>query len=84
MKQLIEVTTLRIGTVMQAICTNVDFEVVSLPGGSLIAILLSLYSIAMSFSRRAGWILQLPLIRLRFRHHMYKGGQLIAVHSRLI
>jgi hypothetical protein len=53
MKQLIEVTALRIGAVIQDICANVDFEVLSLPGGSLIATLLSICSIAMSSSRRA-------------------------------
>jgi len=43
MKQFIEVTV-RIGAVIQDVCANVDFEVVSLPGGSLIAVLLALYS----------------------------------------
>jgi hypothetical protein len=48
MKQFIEVTAMRIGVVIQNVCANVDFEVMSLPGGSLIAVLLCLYAIAMS------------------------------------
>jgi hypothetical protein len=53
MKQFIEVTAVRIGAVIQYACANVDFEVVSLPGGSLIAVLLWLYAIAMDSIRRA-------------------------------
>lgn len=45
MKQLIESGAARIGAVIQDICANVDFEVVSLPGGSLIAILLAFYMV---------------------------------------
>jgi hypothetical protein len=54
MKQFIEATAVRIGTVIQNVCANVDCEVVSLPGGSLIAVLLWLYAIAiahLSFDR---------------------------------
>jgi len=53
MKQFIEVTAMRIGAVIQNVCANVEFEVMSLPGGSLIAVLLCLYAIAMSSIRRA-------------------------------
>jgi hypothetical protein len=48
MKQFFELGSARIGAVIQYVCANVDFEVVSLPGGSLIAVLLWLYAIAMS------------------------------------
>jgi hypothetical protein len=44
MKPLIELGA-RVGAVMQNVCANVDFEVVSLPGGSLIAVLLWLYAL---------------------------------------
>jgi hypothetical protein len=47
MKRIIELGSARIGAVIQYVCANVDFEVVSLPGGSLIAVLLWLYAIAM-------------------------------------
>jgi hypothetical protein len=53
MKQFIEVSAVRIGTFIQDVCANVDFEVMSLPGGSLIAVLLCLYAIALSSIRRA-------------------------------
>jgi hypothetical protein len=52
MKQVIEVTALRVGALLKDICAQVDFEVVSLPGGSLIAIFFSLYAIAMGSIRR--------------------------------
>ena len=52
MNQLIEQGALRIGALLQDICANVDLEVVSLPGGSLIAILLALYAVAMGSIRR--------------------------------
>ena len=52
-KQYIEQGAVRIGGAVQDLCANVDFEIVSLPGGSLIAILLSLYAIAMGYIRRA-------------------------------
>jgi hypothetical protein len=44
MKQFVEVTAGRMGAVIQDVCANVDFELVSLPGGSLIAVLLWLYA----------------------------------------
>ena len=47
MKQFIEVTAMRIGALVQYACANVDFEVVSLPGGSLIAVLLCLHAVAL-------------------------------------
>jgi hypothetical protein len=54
MKQFIELPAAWISAIIQDVCVNVDFEVVSLPGGSLIAILFSLYAIALSSIRRAG------------------------------
>jgi hypothetical protein len=35
----------RVGAVIRNVCADVDFEVVSLPGGSLIALLLGLYAL---------------------------------------
>jgi len=52
MKQSIEVTAVRVGAAIQYVCANVDFEVVSLPGGSLIAVLLWLYTIAIVSSEK--------------------------------
>ena len=52
MKQLIELGAVRIGAVFQNVCANLDFEVLSLPGGCLIAILLWLYTIIMVSIRR--------------------------------
>ena len=46
MKQFIESGAVRIGVAIQNVCANVDFEVLSLPGGSLIAVLLWLYATA--------------------------------------
>jgi hypothetical protein len=53
MKQLIELGAVRIGAAIQDICTTVDFDVLSLPGGSLIAVVLWLYASASGFQRRA-------------------------------
>jgi hypothetical protein len=53
MKQLIEFGAVRIGTAIQNICTNVDFDVLSLPGGSLIAVVLWLYASASGSLSRA-------------------------------
>jgi hypothetical protein len=53
MKQFIELGSARIGIVIQYVCANVDFEVVSLPGGSLIAVLLWIHAISMASIRRA-------------------------------
>jgi hypothetical protein len=44
MKQFIELGAVRIGAAIQNVCAKVDFEVLSLPGGSLIAVLLWLYA----------------------------------------
>lgn len=52
MKQLIEFGAVRIGAAIQNICTNVDFDVLSLPGGSLIAVVLWLYAGAAGSVRR--------------------------------
>jgi hypothetical protein len=38
-KQLIEIGAARIGAAIQRIGANVDFELLALPGGSLIAVL---------------------------------------------
>jgi hypothetical protein len=43
----------RIGAALQNVGAKVDFEVLSLPGGSLIAVLLWLYASAMGSIRRA-------------------------------
>ncbi len=53
MKQLIELGSVRIGAAIQNVYANVDFDVLSLPGGSLIAALLWLYARAASSMRRA-------------------------------
>ena len=53
MKQFIELGAVRIGVAIQNVCANVDFEVLSLPGGSLIAILLWFCATAMGSIRRA-------------------------------
>jgi hypothetical protein len=44
MKRIIELGAVRMGAAIQNVCANVDFEVLSLPGGSLIALLLWLYA----------------------------------------
>lgn len=67
MKQFIEVTAMRIGAVIQNVCANVEFEVMSLPGGSLIAVLLCLYAIAMSSIRRAATEIRTSGIRPKVR-----------------
>jgi hypothetical protein len=53
MNQLIELGAVRIGAAIQNVYANVDFDVLSLPGGSLIAALLWLYARAASSMRRA-------------------------------
>jgi hypothetical protein len=53
MKQFIELGAVRIGVAVQNVCANVDFEVLSLPGGSLIAVLLWFYATAIGSIRRA-------------------------------
>ena len=52
MKQLVELGAVRIGAAIQSICTNVDIDVLSLPGGSLIAVVLWLYAGAAGSLRR--------------------------------
>jgi hypothetical protein len=52
MKQFVEAVAMRIGALLQDVCANVDFEIASLPGGSLIAVLLCLYVIALGSIRR--------------------------------
>ena len=47
MKQFIELGAVRIGAAIQNVGAKVDFEVLSLPGGSVIAVLLWLYASAM-------------------------------------
>jgi hypothetical protein len=47
MNGFIELGAVRIGAVIQNVCTNVNVEVLSLPGGSLIAVLLWIYASAM-------------------------------------
>jgi hypothetical protein len=53
MRQLIELGAVRIGAAIQNVCANVDFDVLSLPGGSFIAVALWLYASAASSMRRA-------------------------------
>lgn len=52
MKQLIELGAARIGAAIQNVSANVDFDVLSLPGGSLIAVFLWLYARVASSMRR--------------------------------
>jgi hypothetical protein len=54
MKQLIESGAARIAAGIQRVGANFDFEVLSLPGGSLIAALLWLYASTMGTPRRTG------------------------------
>lgn len=53
MKELFELGAARIGAAIQNVCANVDFDILSLPGGSLIAVLLWLYASASGSIRRA-------------------------------
>jgi hypothetical protein len=53
MKQLIELGAVRIGAAIQNVYANVDFDVLSLPGGSLIAAVLWFYASAASSMRCA-------------------------------
>jgi hypothetical protein len=53
MKQFIELGAVRFGAAIQNVCSNVDFEVLSLPGGSLITVLLWFYATAIGSIRRA-------------------------------
>jgi hypothetical protein len=60
MKQLIELGAVRIGAAIQNICANVDFDVLSLPGGSLITVVLWLYANASGSQRRASTEVRAP------------------------
>jgi hypothetical protein len=53
MKWLIELGAVRICTAIQKVCVNLDFEILSLPGGSLIAVVLWLYTGVLGCMRRA-------------------------------
>jgi hypothetical protein len=53
MKQFIELGSAWIGTVIQYVCANVDLEVMSLPGGSLMAVFLWICAVSMASIRRA-------------------------------
>jgi hypothetical protein len=54
MKQLVELSAARIVAGIQRVGANFDFEVLSLPGGSLIAALLWLYASTMGTAKRTG------------------------------
>jgi hypothetical protein len=54
MKQLIESGAVRIVAGIQRVGANFDFEVLSLPGGSVIAALLWLYASTMGTPKRTG------------------------------
>ena len=53
MKRLIESGVVRIGAAIHGLYANVDLEVLSLPGGSLIAVVLWLYAIGLGSIARA-------------------------------
>jgi hypothetical protein len=53
MKQLIQSGAARIAAGIHSVGANFDFEVLSLPGGSVIAVLLWLYASAMATVKRA-------------------------------
>jgi hypothetical protein len=53
MKWFIELGAVRMDAAIQNVCANVDFDVLSLPGGSLIAVFLWLYAGARGFKGRA-------------------------------
>jgi hypothetical protein len=53
MRWLLELGAVRICTAIQRVCVTLDFEILSLPGGSLIAVLLWLYTGVMGCMRRA-------------------------------
>lgn len=55
MKQLINFGAARIGAAIQNVGAKVDFEVLSLPGGSLIAVLLWLYASALGSTHSTYW-----------------------------
>jgi hypothetical protein len=63
-KWLIEFGAARIVAAVQSVCANVDFDVLSLPGGSLIAVFLWLYTGAAGSIRRTGKPIHISLARL--------------------
>jgi hypothetical protein len=71
MKQLIELGAVRIGAANQNVCANVDFDVLSLPGGSLIAVVLWLYAGAASSVKRA-----ITRVRAPRNHSLRRAGLL--------
>ena len=60
MKQLIESGAARIAAGIQRVGANFDFEVLSLPGGSVIAALLWLYASTMGAAKRTA--AQYPMV----------------------
>jgi hypothetical protein len=60
MKQLIELAAARIGAAIQNVYANVDFDVLSLPGGSFIAVVLWLYASAAGSIGRASTSVRAP------------------------
>jgi hypothetical protein len=52
-RQLIESGAVRIGAAIHNVSANIDFEVLSLPGGSLIAVLLWVFASVGSIRRAA-------------------------------
>jgi hypothetical protein len=60
MKWFIELSAVRMGAAIQNVCANVDFDVLSLPGGSLIAVFLWLYAGARGFMGRASTRVRAP------------------------
>lgn len=52
MKQLLEVGAVLICTAIQKVCVNLEVEILSLPGGSVIAVLLWLGAGAAAHMRR--------------------------------
>lgn len=53
MKWFIELGAARVGAAIHNVCANVDFDILSLPGGGLIAVFLWLYAGAIVLIRRA-------------------------------
>ena len=70
MKQLMEWAATRIAVASQAAAANVDFEVLSLPGGSLFAAVLWLWATAVT-----------GVGRTSFRHRTLDKRSLVPLHS---
>jgi hypothetical protein len=64
MKQLIESGAARIAAGMQNVGANFDFELLSLPGGSLIAVLFWLYASTATVTRHATRNRERPMTQL--------------------